>query len=118
MSQIAKVGEEEAGRLFPSPYRLKGYQLAGLNWAWLLWSVGCDGILADEMGLGKTVQAAALLSLLQSREGISGPHIILAPVSVLANWERELNAWCPHLRVMLYTGALKTRCDVCDTGGW
>lgn len=34
-----------------------------------------------------------------SMRGSSGPHLVLAPTSTLANWVRELGKWCPELRV-------------------
>ena len=44
-------------------------------------------MLADEMGLGKTVQAIVFLrTLLQ--EGVGRPHLVIAPLSTIPNWER------------------------------
>lgn len=31
--------------------------------------------------------------------GSAGPHLVVVPTSVLANWVRELGAWCPGLKV-------------------
>ena len=45
-------------------------------------------LLGDEMGLGKTIQALALINhLYQQNEGYS---IVVCPLSVLANWKREI----------------------------
>jgi SNF2 family DNA or RNA helicase len=45
-------------------------------------------LLGDEMGLGKTIQALALINhLFQNDEGYS---IVVCPLSVLANWKREI----------------------------
>lgn len=33
-----------------------------------------------------------------------GPHLIVAPASILGNWQRELAAWAPRLRVGVYRG--------------
>ena len=45
-------------------------------------------LLGDEMGLGKTIQALALINhLFQQNEGYS---IVVCPLSVLANWKREI----------------------------
>lgn len=44
------------------------------------------GILADDMGLGKTLQ---VISLILSGTG-SGPTLIVAPVSVMSNWEQQI----------------------------
>ncbi|KAH6672708.1 SNF2 family domain-containing protein [Plectosphaerella plurivora] len=45
------------------------------------------GILADDMGLGKTLQ---IISLILAGTG-SGPTLIVAPVSVMSNWEQQIN---------------------------
>ena len=37
-------------------------------------------------------------------DGDAGPHIIVAPASLLQNWQRELQRWCPGLRAVLYYG--------------
>ena len=108
--QVAnKISEADAADLFPKPYQLKAYQLVGLNWMWMLHNLNSSGVLADEMGLGKTVQAIALLTYLHKRCGNSGPHLVLAPPSTLANWERELQHWCPDLRVLVYGGSARDR---------
>lgn len=44
------------------------------------------GILADDMGLGKTLQ---IISLILTGTG-SGPTLIIAPVSVMSNWEQQI----------------------------
>jgi len=43
-------------------------------------------ILADEMGLGKTIQTIALLAHLAIEQGISGPHLVIVPTTILMNW--------------------------------
>ena len=34
----------------------------------------------------------------------SGPHLVVAPASLLENWQRELQRWCPGLKVVTYYG--------------
>ncbi|KAL2635126.1 hypothetical protein R1flu_006605 [Riccia fluitans] len=84
---------------------LKPYQLVGVNFLMLLNRKKVGGaILADEMGLGKTVQAVAFFALLKHLDKDPGPHLIVAPASLLENWQRELNKWCPSLNVVLFHG--------------
>ncbi|KAL3692845.1 hypothetical protein R1sor_006496 [Riccia sorocarpa] len=84
---------------------LKPYQLVGVNFLMLLNRKKVGGaILADEMGLGKTVQAVAFFALLKHLDKDPGPHLIVAPASLLENWQRELNKWCPSLSVVLFHG--------------
>ncbi|XP_073130258.1 protein CHROMATIN REMODELING 19 isoform X2 [Henckelia pumila] len=88
---------------------LKPYQLVGVNFLLLLYRKKIGGaILADEMGLGKTIQAITYLTLLRHLEDDPGPHLIVCPASVLENWERELNKWCPSFSVLQYHGSARS----------
>jgi superfamily II DNA or RNA helicase len=82
---------------------LRHYQEAGLSWLWFLHRHGLSGILADDMGLGKTVQALALLQKVRDEEG-QKPSLVVAPTSVLANWEREAQRFTPGLETMVWHG--------------
>jgi len=64
-------------------------------------------ILADEMGLGKTIQSITFLEEIH-RLGIRGPFLIIAPLSTIANWEREFRTWT-HLNVIVYHGSMVSR---------
>ncbi|CAB1339205.1 unnamed protein product [Coregonus sp. 'balchen'] len=64
-------------------------------------------ILADEMGLGKTIQSITFLEEIW-RVGIRGPFLIIAPLSTIANWEREFRTWT-HLNVIVYHGSMVSR---------
>jgi non-specific serine/threonine protein kinase len=79
---------------------LRPYQRDGLAWLLLLTRLGLGACLADDMGLGKTVQIIALLLLLE-RQGVPGPHLLVAPASLLGNWRDELVRFAPSLRVRI-----------------
>ncbi|SEL67604.1 SWIM zinc finger [Stigmatella aurantiaca] len=82
---------------------LRHYQESGLSWLWFLHRHGLSGILADDMGLGKTVQSLSLLQKVANEEGRK-PSLVVAPTSVLANWEREAERFTPNLKVMVWHG--------------
>lgn len=74
---------------------LRGYQQRGVDWLSFLRQAGLGGVLADDMGLGKTVQAIS---------AIAGRTLVVAPTSVIFNWQAELKKFRPNLRVGLYYG--------------
>lgn len=83
---------------------LRHYQEAGLSWLWFLYRHGLSGVLADDMGLGKTVQALALLLKVKNEHG-QAPSLVVAPTSVLPNWEREIERFSPGLSYLTWHGA-------------
>lgn len=86
-------------RLFP-------YQKTGYLWLkyMLEESLGC--ILGDEMGLGKTMQVITEMLHLKA-EGIL-PIIVISPISLLINWERECNKFAPSLKTFIHHGVDRT----------
>ncbi|KAF4528712.1 hypothetical protein B566_EDAN014280 [Ephemera danica] len=64
-------------------------------------------LLADEMGLGKTLQCIALFwTLLNQKAYGRGGEIrrilIVAPRTLVDNWERDIYAWLGYRRVSVY----------------
>ena len=95
---------------------LHQHQRESFDWALAAWQSGLPGILnADEQGLGKTLQTIAFLAWLkehmkQPAAANRGPILIVAPTSLLRNWEQEVET---HMDgrgfgtlVRLYGGAL------------
>lgn len=82
--------------------QLRPYQQEGVAWLAALYRARLGGCLADDMGLGKTVQVIAFLSFLARWE--KEPVCIVAPVTLLSNWQQELRKFAPHLRVLVYHG--------------
>ncbi|MCZ7436161.1 DEAD/DEAH box helicase [Micromonospora sp. WMMC241] len=85
---------------------LRPYQRRGLAWLAFLQSLGLGGILADDMGLGKTVQ---LLALLAGDPPEAGPTLLVCPMSLVGNWQREAATFAPDLRVHVHHGAERAR---------
>ncbi|KAH9993149.1 SNF2 family N-terminal domain-containing protein [Xylariaceae sp. FL0662B] len=83
---------------------MRDYQLEGLTWMYEICLQGLSGILADEMGLGKTIQVISLIALLREQEQYFGPHLIIAPLSTLSNWQDECHKWTPSIPFVLYHG--------------
>ncbi len=85
---------------------LRPYQEQGLSWLRFIHEIGSGGVLADDMGLGKTVQTIALLLSLHTSKD-TGPvkALIVAPTSVVTNWQREIERFAPTLKVALWHGA-------------
>ncbi|MBQ0905159.1 DEAD/DEAH box helicase [Micromonospora sp. U21] len=85
---------------------LRPYQRRGLAWLAFLRSLGLGGVLADDMGLGKTVQ---LLALLAGDPPDAGPTLLVCPMSLVGNWQREAARFTPGLRVHVHHGAERAR---------
>jgi SWI/SNF-related matrix-associated actin-dependent regulator of chromatin subfamily A member 5 len=79
--------------------KLRQYQQEGINWMLSKYHDGIGAILADEMGLGKTIQTITFLSHLKSI-GVSGPHLIVCPLSVLSSWMTEFKKFNPKMRIL------------------
>ncbi|XP_010942119.1 CHD3-type chromatin-remodeling factor PICKLE [Elaeis guineensis] len=92
---------------FISGGTLHPYQLEGLNFLRFSWSKNTHVILADEMGLGKTIQSIAFLASLSEEKLF--PHLVVAPLSTLRNWEREFATWAPQLNIVMYFGSAQAR---------
>ena len=115
---IAKLGGEEDLDLThdkdPGPgveYKLRGYQLEGVNWLTWNWYNKRSCILADEMGLGKTIQSIGFLTKVQRipRAHVRGPFLIVAPLSLVSQWESETKEWAPDINVVVYHGSADAR---------
>ena len=79
---------------------LRPYQERGVGWLAFLGRLGLGACLADDMGLGKTPQLIATVLA----DPVPGPTLVICPVSVLGNWERELARFAPTLRVLVHHG--------------
>ena len=83
---------------------LRDYQGEGLAWLDFLRESGFGGVLADDMGLGKTVQGLAFLAREKAQGRLDKPALIVAPTSVLPNWQAEAERFAPNLKVLALRG--------------
>lgn len=72
---------------------LRPYQREGVLWLQYQRKNNHGCLLADEMGLGKTIQIIAHLCCL----GSDRRHLIIAPTSIIYNWQNEVSHFAPHL---------------------
>lgn len=87
---------------------MRDYQIECLNWLASLNKAKANGIVADEMGLGKTLETISFLGYLkESNPDMLYRHLILVPKSVVINWQREFNRFCPDLRAYAASGDTK-----------
>ena len=93
--------------------RLRPYQQQGLNWLQFLRRYALGGILADDMGLGKTLQTLVHIQVEKDAGRLKYPALIVAPVSLMGNWEREAARFCPDLRSLVLHG--KDRHEIADS---
>jgi len=93
---------------------LRPYQQRGLSWLSFLGGLGVGAILADDMGLGKTVQLLSLLWADRAKSRtvrddpdfeLSAPSLLICPMSLTGNWQREAERFTPGLAVHVHHGA-------------
>ena len=77
---------------YKNSHKLRSYQVQGLNWMLECWHHNRSCILADEMGLGKTAQTVTLMHHLRDLGG-SYPFLVVAPLSTIQHWRREIEEW-------------------------
>jgi SNF2 family DNA or RNA helicase len=80
---------------------LRPYQRRGLDWLAYMSALGLGAVLADDMGLGKTLQLLALLAHEKSKTAT----LLVCPMSVVGNWQREAARFVPSLRVYVHHGS-------------
>jgi superfamily II DNA or RNA helicase len=83
---------------------LRAYQRTGLDWMQFLREYGFGGILADDMGLGKTIQTLAHILVEKEAGRLDAPALVVAPTSLMGNWQAEAARFAPDLRVLLLHG--------------
>jgi superfamily II DNA or RNA helicase len=88
---------------------LRPYQERGLAWLAFTSRRHLGACLADDMGLGKTVQLLALLAWERAEGKSFGPTLLVCPMSLVGNWQRETARFVPSLRVHVHHGGGRNR---------
>jgi len=88
---------------------LRPYQQQGLAWLQFTASTRTGGVLADDMGLGKTVQVLAHLACEQASGRMKAPVLVVAPTSLVFNWQDEAQRHAPTLRVLALHGSTRAQ---------
>ena len=105
LKKFIKRVEEAAETDFALPKglrtELRDYQQYGYQWIMRLAAWGANGCLADDMGLGKTIQAMTFML----QKAADGPSLVVAPASVVFNWEQELQRFAPALHPVILNDA-------------
>jgi len=83
---------------------LRDYQHFGLNWLQFLKKHQLGGILADDMGLGKTIQTITHVLVEKKESRLKTPCLVIAPTTLLSNWEQEARKFAPSLKFMKLAG--------------
>jgi SNF2 family DNA or RNA helicase len=111
LSELLSTNGERKLKQVPTPAAFEGelrlYQQRGLAWLSFLSGLGLGACLADDMGLGKTPQTLALLLAERERRGSRkrlGQTLLICPMSVVGNWQREAERFAPSLRVLVHHG--------------
>lgn len=86
------------------PKKLEGvmrpYQMTGYQWLNFLYEYKLGACLADDMGLGKTLQA---ISFLEKNIDQFDKVLVVCPVSILLNWEKEFQKFS-NIDISIYHG--------------
>ncbi|MFA6238898.1 MAG: DEAD/DEAH box helicase [Bacteriovorax sp.] len=79
---------------------LRPYQITGYNWLRFLYEHRLGACLADDMGLGKTLQTITFLqSIYESIDKV----LVVCPVTILLNWEKEIEKFS-EMSMHIYHG--------------
>ncbi len=93
--------------------QLRPYQLRGYEWLYKNARLGFGSVLADDMGLGKTLQVITILLRLKEEGSINNGRraLVVAPTTLLTNWQREISRFAPGLSVGIYHGPTRALKD-------
>lgn len=110
---IAKLQDKSRIEPIENPQQLQGtlreYQKRGVSWLQYLEKLGLNGCLADDMGLGKSIQVIAQLVNEKELNQKVTPTLLIAPTSVVGNWQKEIEKFAPHLQTLIHHGSSRLK---------
>lgn len=113
---LTKLRNPELASVPPIPTglnaTLRPYQERGFGWLVQMRKLSLGAVLADQMGLGKTIQNITVWLYERESMGVDRPALLVAPTSVVGNWQHELTKFAPSLRVHVHQGAERVQGDV------
>jgi len=93
--QLSSASTAQLPKALKSSVELKSHQHYGIAWLQNLYLYAphtCRGaLLADDMGLGKTLQLLTFLHWVFESNTSEKPALVVAPVSLLENWQQEIS---------------------------
>lgn len=101
------IERDDKYTLFKNPflkdaYKLKAHQEEGIAWLQHLYNSKASGcLMADDMGLGKTLQILYFIDWHSRKYPNHKPYLIVAPISLLENWENEYNRFFQEPRLSI-----------------
>ncbi len=119
LKNVLNEASDQQLEILPTPPdfggKLRPYQERGLSWLAYLGTLGLGACLADDMGLGKSVQLLSLLvherkaAASKSKKPVTfPPTLLVCPMSLVGNWQRETTRFAPMLKVHVHHGADRT----------
>ena len=84
---------------------LRHYQETGYSWLVQNIKAGFGSILADDMGLGKTLQVLSAIEYFKQEGYLEKEKVlVIAPTSLLTNWQKEIEKFTPNLTSYIFHG--------------
>ena len=59
-------------------------------------------LITLQMGLGKTAQCIAVLESLRLVGNVQKPFLLVAPLTTLGHWQREIETWTDMVRLFVW----------------